>query len=96
MAMHTFISKNYQWPKAAPTTITGRVFAVFRVDIQGRVKDIRLINSLHPLLDAEVIRAVQLLDGRFDPARTANGVAVESILTIPVSFQGNSTSLPQH
>jgi len=40
----------------------GRVIYSFNVDIDGSMKDFRLVRGLDPLMDAEALRVLQLVN----------------------------------
>ena len=63
----------------------GRVLVSFQVDEVGKVGLARVVSSPSPLLNEEVLRAVQAL-GTFAPAQK-NGQPVSSTYTCPVVFR---------
>ncbi|GGG38105.1 energy transducer TonB [Hymenobacter glacieicola] len=87
-ALLTFLAQNIHWPDEVPQTTSGRVFIEFQVTETGGVHNARVKQRLHPALDAEALRVVQLLDGKFSPATQSNRpVAVG--YTIPITFEGS-------
>ncbi|PJJ53052.1 energy transducer TonB [Hymenobacter chitinivorans] len=81
-----FIKRNQQWPAAASVEAEGKVFVKFIIDKTGPIRDAEVLKSPDPTLNAEALRLVQLLDGKFVPGRQ-NGQAVDVYYTIPVTFQ---------
>ncbi|WP_460622697.1 energy transducer TonB [Hymenobacter tenuis] len=81
-----FIQENLHWPAIGlRMDIGGKVFVSFVVGIDGNVYHTKILKSLHPDFDAEALRAVQLLSGRFSPA-VCGGVARPHEMVVPVSF----------
>jgi periplasmic protein TonB len=70
--------------KAIEKGLAGTVFVQFSVDKNGEVCDVRIVRSVHPLLDDEVKRAIQS-SPRWSPARQS-GTAVKQNFVIPVAF----------
>jgi outer membrane biosynthesis protein TonB len=55
-----FIRQNLRWPTEAPQE-GGRVFVSFVVDASGSIRDAKVMKGLHPAMDIEALRVVQLL-----------------------------------
>lgn len=85
-AIMTFLGNNIVYPnKAVEENIQGKVIVKFIVDKSGNVSTPEVINSVHPLLDAEALRVVRLLKG-FTPGMK-NGCAVNTWYTLPINFK---------
>lgn len=81
-----WISQHIQYPQNAyDSHIQGRVIVQFLVKEDGSVGDAKIIRSVFPSLDEEVLRVVRTLP-KFNPA-ILNGKAVEYWFTIPVVFR---------
>ena len=81
-----YVGHRIKWPAKAGRTCTGgRVFASFTVGTDGWVRDVRIVKSLHPLFDAEVLRVIRALP-RFEPGRQ-RGKPVAVSWTMPVTFR---------
>ncbi|UOQ73026.1 energy transducer TonB [Hymenobacter cellulosilyticus] len=80
-----FIRRNQQWPVAASAEAEGKVFVKFVIDKTGRIQNAEVLKTPHPTLNAEALRIVQLLEGRFVPGRQ-NGQAVDVSYTIAIPF----------
>lgn len=81
-----WIQKNIQYPKElAETTISGKVVVQFSVNEKGKVVDIKILRSLDPLLDKEVIRVLQN-SPLWTPAKQS-GRGVKQQFTLPVTFK---------
>jgi len=65
--------------------IQGRVISQFVVNSDGSISDIKIIRSLDPLLDAEVVRVIETMP-KWIPGKK-DGEAVNVQFTLPVRFQ---------
>jgi len=84
-AINSFIKANLQYPKdAIESGISGKVFVNFIISKTGKVEKVKVIKSLHPLLDAEAVRVIKLMPD-WKPG-TQNGEKIDVIYNIPVSF----------
>ncbi len=77
------VSPEYPYSLKA-SGVTGEVLVEFVVDVNGRVRDVRVIKSSHPDFDAPTIRAVS--KWRFEPGRR-NNVPVAFRMSAPVTFR---------
>ncbi|HAQ21008.1 MAG TPA: hypothetical protein DCR40_17505 [Prolixibacteraceae bacterium] len=85
-AINPFIKANLQYPeKAVETGITGKVFVNFMISKTGKVENVKVTKSLHPLLDAEAVRVIKLMPD-WKPG-TQNGEKVDVKFNLPVYFQ---------
>lgn len=82
-----YIQRRIVWPrkKGRMVLTQGRIFASFTVGVNGRVGDAKIVKTLHPLFDAEVLRVVRTLPN-FEPGQQA-GEPVAVSFTIPVTFR---------
>jgi TonB family protein len=81
-----YINKQARYtPQALADNVEGRVFVQITIDTLGRVTQASLGKPLHPALDAEALRVARSL--RFKRSARANGRAVTSTLTVPVTFK---------
>jgi len=69
--------------KAKELGIEGRVILELTVDGEGRVVGVRVVSSLHPLLDAVAVDAARKM--RFAPG-TVNGTPVSLKIPVPFTF----------
>lgn len=82
----SFLSENLIYPqKAIEDNIQGKVVVKFVVDKKGKAANPEVINSIHPLLDAEALRVVSLLTG-FTPGQK-KGQSVNTWYTLPINFK---------
>ena len=80
-----FIAKNIVYPnKARNNGIAGRVVVQFVIDSKGIPENIKILESVHPLLDAEAIRLVSIMP-RWEPGKV-DGEVVKVSFSLPVSF----------
>jgi TonB family protein len=88
-----FITENTQYPEAAKAQkIGGKVIVRFYVNTNGETEGLSVLRSVHPLLDAEALRVVDLLTG-FKPGKQG-GKAVPVWYMVPVNFNLPETNQP--
>ena len=81
-----FISDNLRYPSAAQEEgIQGRVVVQFVVNKDGAISDAEVIRSLHPSLDEEALRIINMMP-KWTPGKH-KGEVVAVRYTIPVSFR---------
>ena len=84
-AMIQWIGQRVKYPEQAKKEgITGRVFVSFTVDKAGKVNDIAVTKSAHPLLDAEAVRVIGEMPD-WKPG-SQKGKKVDVKMTVPVQF----------
>jgi TonB family protein len=84
-AFYSFLAKNINYPEEArEKDISGRVQVRFYVDEKGNTGGFQIVKSVHPLLDAEAIRAIKTFR-RWSPAENL-GMKVKAWLLIPINF----------
>ncbi len=81
-ALQKAINYNLRWPVKLAESVT--VYVQMRISNEGVVTDAYMIKGHRPDVDAEAMRIARLLI--FTPAKNENGEAVNSVLTIPISF----------
>ncbi len=80
-----FISRNIKYPeKARKDSTVGQVIVQFVVDEKGNVIDPKILKSLSPECDAEVIRVLLKMPS-WHPGKI-KGKKVKSLFTLPVRF----------
>ena len=82
-----YIQQQIVWPQQNGKMVQaeGRVFASFTVETDGRVRNPKIVKSLHPLFDAEVLRVLRLMPN-FKPGQQ-NGKPVAVGITVPITFK---------
>ncbi len=84
-ALIKYLQNNVKYPnEAVAKGISGRVFVNFIVDTSGMIIDVRIVRSVHPLLDAEALRVIKAMPNW--EAGTQKGKKVQVSYTIPISF----------
>lgn len=86
--MYKFIYSNIKYPVAArKKKIQGQVITQFIVDQHGFLKDIHVVKSVHPSLDNEAIRVIELMNEgeRWKPG-IHNGKPMDVVFTLPLRF----------
>lgn len=86
-ALMDFLAKNVKYPpEASRQKIQGRVLVQFIVDKHGAMSDIRIVRSVHPLLDGEAMRVVLLLRNFKWIPGTIDGKPADVWYTLPLNF----------
>ncbi|RSK50819.1 energy transducer TonB [Hymenobacter rigui] len=80
-----FLYQNNKFGHALTGYPAGKVFVEFVIDTIGHVQQPQVIKTLHPALDAEAVRLVRLMSGRFSPGRQS-GRAVAVAYSLPIAF----------
>ena len=85
-ALMNYLNKNMKYPRAAENAgIQGRVVAQFIVDKDGSITNVKVVKSVHPLLDAEAVRVVESMP-KWIPGMN-KGEAISVRYTIPLTFK---------
>ena len=86
MVFRAWLMQNIYYPSdAKENMVQGEVMVTFVVDQNGKIKDVRLIKSLYPSIDQEVVKVVQK-SPYWSPALMDNK-PVKQIFSLPVKFQ---------
>ena len=82
-----YIQQQIVWPQqnGKMVQVEGRLFASFTVETDGRVRNPKIVKSLQPLFDAEVLRVLRLMPN-FKPGQQ-NGEPVAMGITVPITFK---------
>ena len=81
------LSKTIRYPEEAyKADIQGRVVVRFQINKDGSVSNCKVIRGVDPTLDAEAVRVVENLPGKWIPGEV-NGKPVASVFNMPVSFK---------
>jgi len=79
-----------EYPRlAVAANITGVAILEATVDERGEVTDVRVLRSVHPLIDGEAVKAVR--QWRYSPL-TLNGHLSPFVLTVTLSFSLTNTA----
>lgn len=80
------ITQNIRYPVSCiKGKISGTVVLRFTVNRKGKIQGVTVANSLHPDADAEAVRAVQSLPGKWKPA-LKDGKPIDAAFVLPVRF----------
>ena len=86
-ALMDYLSTNVKYPEAAKQAgISGRVTTVFVVGEDGVIRDVKVVRSVSPELDAEAIRVMSSMP-KWKPGKQ-DGKPVPVRYTVPVNFRG--------
>ena len=81
-----FIEENLRYPKELEECcVQGRVIVRFIVERNGKLSNVKVVKSVHPVLDKEALRIVKLMP-RWIPGRQ-NGITVRVKFYIPIIFR---------
>lgn len=59
-----YVASNIKYPQEAlKDSVQGTVVVTYLIQEDGSVGDVKVVKSLHPALDAEAVRVIQLMDG---------------------------------
>ncbi|MBO6252772.1 MAG: M56 family metallopeptidase [Bacteroidaceae bacterium] len=86
-ALMDYLSANVKYPEAAKQAgISGRVTTQFVVGEDGVIRDVKVLRSVSPELDAEAIRVMSSMP-KWEPGKQ-DGKPVPVRYTVPVNFRG--------
>ena len=86
--MYKFLSENLRYPEnARKDSISGLVIIEFVVEKDGSINNAKVLKSVDPDIDAEVLRVVKMMP-KWKPG-TQNGKPVRTFYQIPVRFTIN-------
>ncbi len=84
--MMKFLGTNIRYPEDAKEAgVEGLVVLSFVVDANGSLSNPKVVKSLSNSTDAEAIRVIKMMDGKWQPGMQ-NGKAVPVIYTLPIRF----------
>ena len=93
-ALLDFLRENTKYPEQAKKdSIEGRVVLSFVVETDGSITEPKVVQSVHPLLDAEALRVIKLMP-KWEPGYQGDSL-VRVKYNLPVTFKmGEPSSLP--
>ena len=84
-ALTQLLNENIKYPaEAAKDGVEGRVIVEFVVEKDGSINNVRVVQSVDPLLDKEAVRVVKRMP-KWIPGKQ-NGVVVRVKYSIPITF----------
>lgn len=85
IGLRHYLTKNIRYPRlAAESDIQGKVYVRFVVNKKGKIENVHILRSVHPLLDNEALRVVKSMPD-WTPGEQA-GKPVSVWFTLPVVF----------
>ncbi len=85
-AMVAWINANLKYPsEAVKAKITGKVLVNFEVSSKGKVRNVQVIKSINPLLDAEAVRLIKSMPDWKPGMQSGKPVNVQ--FRVPVEFK---------
>lgn len=85
-ALNGFLSKHMKYPTIPQEHgIEGRVIVQFIVDTDGAINQAKVVRGVHPQLDAEALRVINMMP-KWAPGKQ-RGKAVRVKYTLPVAFK---------
>lgn len=85
-ALYKFLGKTLQYPdEAMKKNIMGTVIVEYRIAVDGRVADIRVVQSVENSLDKEAVRVIGLMPD-WEPAMLG-GIPINSYKKLPIVFR---------
>jgi periplasmic protein TonB len=92
--LNKFITTNLNYPlEARAQKAEGVVIVRFVVTSKGKPEDAQIIQSVHPAIDAEVLRIVGKLE-RFIPG-SQRGTPVDVYYNLPITFSLPISNVPK-
>lgn len=86
--MFYFIHENIVVPKKARKRGFDKFVVIgFEIDVNGRIKNAKIVRDPGYDCGQEVLRVVKLMDGMFIPARNRNGLPVHQLFNYPVRIK---------
>jgi TonB family protein len=81
-AMFRFLGSNIKLPKNPPA---GTVILSFVVEVDGSVKDVEVVQSISPEVDAACLKAIYKMSGKWEPGMQNNKL-VPVRFTVPIGI----------
>jgi len=87
-AMRAFFAEHLRYPQEArDSNIQGQVLVSFIIDTVGAVSDVEVVRGVHPSLDKEAVRLVEMMPN-WIPGKSRNR-PVRVQFHMPVNFHSN-------
>ena len=87
-AMYQFLAENLKYPeKAKNEGISGQILIEFVVEKDGSITNVKVLQGVHPELDAEAVRVVKMMP-KWNPGKH-KGELVRTFYQIPIRFSIN-------
>ena len=83
-----WVESHRRYPrKAIKAGIEGRVVTQFTITKEGKLKNVKVIRGVHPLLDKEAVRAIKAAPQKWTPGANIKGEPIDINLIYPVIFK---------
>ncbi len=87
-ALAKYLSKNLRYPRNSYNSSTrGRVIVCFKVEEDGKISDVNIVEGVNKILNKEAKRVVENMPN-WKPA-FENGISVSNVILIPIVFYRN-------
>lgn len=81
-----FFTNNFKYPLELQNhVINGRIVCQFNINEDGSISDIEVIRSVHPALDREVVRVIEMMPNWIPACKENNNVKYK--YTLPINFK---------
>ena len=91
-ALMKFLQQEISYPQECiETNVSGKVMVRFSVDHSGKVNEAKVVNSIHPAMDAEALRVVNMLQWSWNPGCTEPKV----FYSLPINFALGNEDEPE-
>lgn len=88
-SLYKFLGANIVYPnKAKDNSVQGKVYVNFTIEKDGSISGVKVLRSVHPLLDEEAVRVVELFP-KWKPGKQ-KGKTVRVSYNLPISFVLNN------
>ncbi len=85
-AFNLYVAENVKYPQeAVKAGIQGKIYVQFVVDVDGQIREAKVLRGVSPMLDEEAVRVIKSSPA-WTPAQD-KGVNVKQIFTLPVIFK---------
>ncbi len=86
-SLNQYLQKNVQYPEACKARcLEGTEIVQFVVSSKGEVSNFKVINSISPQIDDELIRVLKTTNKMWKPGTNVNGLPVASTKEVSIAF----------
>lgn len=88
--LYKYLGNNIRYPKEAQDKfIQGKVYAKFVINVDGSIGEVKIVRSVHKLLDDETVRVIKTMPNWIPAEHKGQKVAVWYKLPINYKISGN-------
>jgi TonB family protein len=96
-ALFQWLSSNVKYPaKAEENDIQGRVIVTFVVERDGSITDVKVVKSVHPLLDEEAVRVTKSMPRWIAGKQQGKPIRVKYTIPLTFNLSGPAESKTSH